>query len=70
MHDEPPGVSIALIGLRGSGKSTLGPDLAAHLGFNFVDTDDLVLDRFEEPSFVSVMHVHGEAAWRAADSYL
>ena len=67
MHDEPPGVSIALIGLRGSGKSTLGPDLAARLGFNFVDTDDLVLDRFEEPSFVSVMHVHGEAAWRAAE---
>ena len=67
MHDEPPGVSVALIGLRGSGKSTLGPELAAHLGFQFVDTDALVLGRFEEPSFIDVMQVHGEAAWRDAE---
>ena len=66
-HEEPPGVSVALIGLRGSGKSTLGPDLAEHLGFQFIDTDDDVLARFEEASFVDVMEAHGEAAWRAAE---
>jgi shikimate kinase len=66
-HDEPPGVSVALIGLRGSGKSTLGPDLAGHLGFQFVDTDDDVLGRFEESSFIEIMQAHGEAAWRSAE---
>ena len=55
VHDEPPGVRVALIGLRGSGKSTLGPGLSATLGFDFIDTD------------VDVLDMHGEAAWRAAE---
>ena len=67
VHDEPPGVGVALIGLRGSGKSTLGPGLSAALGFDFIDTDVDVLDRFQEGSFVEVLRVHGEAAWRAAE---
>jgi shikimate kinase len=34
---------IALIGFMGSGKTTTGHALAEHLGYAFVDTDDLIL---------------------------
>jgi len=34
--------SIILIGLPGSGKSTIGVQLAKHLGFDFIDTDILI----------------------------
>ncbi|MDG2291454.1 MAG: shikimate kinase [Phycisphaerales bacterium] len=67
-HAASPGVNLAIIGLRGSGKSTLGAGLAKQCDFVFVDTDDIVLDRFQEPTFVDVMRVHGEAAWRQSET--
>ena len=33
---------IFLVGYRGSGKSTVGPRLAAELGWDFVDADDVI----------------------------
>jgi shikimate kinase len=33
------GLSIYLVGMMGSGKSTVGPLLAANLGYSFLDTD-------------------------------
>ena len=36
--------TIALIGYRGTGKSTLGKWLAEELGVVFVDTDEKVLE--------------------------
>ncbi|MEN9232336.1 MAG: shikimate kinase, partial [Thermostichus sp. DG02_5_bins_236] len=36
------GVNLYLIGMMASGKSTLGVELAAQLGFQFFDTDVLV----------------------------
>jgi shikimate kinase len=35
-------MNIVIIGYRGSGKSTVGSRLAAHLQMKFVDTDDLI----------------------------
>nr|HPM22752.1 shikimate kinase [Phycisphaerae bacterium] len=32
--------NVILIGLRGSGKSSVGRALAARLGWEFVDTDE------------------------------
>ncbi|UCD39178.1 MAG: shikimate kinase [Fidelibacterota bacterium] len=32
--------NICLIGLMGSGKSTIGPPLAEHLGYDFIDLDE------------------------------
>ena len=40
--------SIALIGYRGTGKSTVGTLLARRLGMAFVDTDRLVESRSGE----------------------
>lgn len=42
----PKGRRIALIGLRGAGKSTLGPMLADKLGFKFVELNMLVEAEF------------------------
>ncbi|SDB07711.1 shikimate kinase [Desulfonatronum thiosulfatophilum] len=37
--------NIFLVGLRGSGKSTLGKLLARRLGMTFVDTDEMVVQK-------------------------
>ena len=37
-----PPESIVLVGLSGSGKSTVGPLVARLLGWDFIDTDQLI----------------------------
>ena len=44
MSQAPP---LLLIGLRGSGKSTLGRLVAERIGATFSDLDDAVLERLE-----------------------
>lgn len=61
------GRQVILMGLRGSGKSTLGRAVAARLETGFIDLDDRVLAGFEEPEVAEVWRNHGEAAWRAAE---
>ncbi|MBX3468323.1 MAG: helix-turn-helix domain-containing protein [Planctomycetes bacterium] len=54
---------VALLGLRGAGKSTLGPRLAAALGIAFVELDD----RIEEAAGLSLTELfalHGEGYYR------
>jgi XRE family aerobic/anaerobic benzoate catabolism transcriptional regulator len=60
-----PGVSpvIALIGLRGAGKSTIGPMLAERLGVPFHEIDDLI----QEASGLGpreLFELHGEGYYR------
>jgi shikimate kinase len=38
-------MNIFLIGFMGSGKSTTGKKLSKLLGYSFVDTDELIIDR-------------------------
>lgn len=38
---------IVLLGLRASGKSTLGAELARAVGFEFLDTDELLTERMD-----------------------
>ena len=55
--------SIALIGLRGSGKSTVGRELASLLGGHCVATDRLVVETAGK-SIARIFEEEGEAGFR------
>ncbi len=57
------GVSIILIGYRGSGKTTVGRLLAGRLGKKFVDADDLIVMRAGQ-SIREIFSAGGEQAFR------
>ncbi|MGA3160032.1 MAG: shikimate kinase [Terracidiphilus sp.] len=54
---------IVLTGFMGSGKTTLGPLLAARLGWSFLDVDD-VIEAEAGASIAELFARHGEAAFR------
>jgi len=57
---------VALLGLRGAGKSTIGLRLADRLGFEFVELDS----RIEETlglHLSEIFELHGEALYRRAE---
>ena len=60
--------TIALIGFRGSGKTTLGHWLAEERGMTFVDTDQEVLLHLNYSSVSEAWEVLGEAGWRDAEA--
>jgi shikimate kinase len=60
---DAPGPAVILIGPPGSGKSTVGPLLAARLGVPFADTDGLVADRAGKP-VADIFIEDGEDAFR------
>ena len=59
--------TILLIGLRGSGKSTLGRLLAIARGVSFVDLDDLTLRRMGYSTVSEAWTERGERAFRASE---
>jgi XRE family aerobic/anaerobic benzoate catabolism transcriptional regulator len=58
-----PERSIALVGLRGAGKSTIGKQLASHLGLEFVEFDGLI-EREAGVSLPAIFSIHGEDYYR------
>jgi len=56
-------VSIALVGMPGSGKSTVGRHLARQLGLRFVDSDTEIERRIGMP-IKDYFSLHGEEAFR------
>ena len=54
---------VALLGLRGAGKSTIGRRLAERLGVPFVELDELV-EKAAGLSLAGVFSLHGEAYYR------
>ncbi len=54
---------IALIGLRGAGKSTLGVGLAAHLGVPFIELDDEIEREAGVPA-AEIFSLYGQNAYR------
>ncbi len=60
-------MNILLIGLRASGKTTVGRRLAGLLRLPFVDLDERVLSSFDHPTAAAVWAAHGESAWREAE---
>jgi XRE family transcriptional regulator, aerobic/anaerobic benzoate catabolism transcriptional regulator len=57
---------IALIGLRGAGKTTLGQRLAAHLGVPFIELDSEI-ERECGLSLGEIFALHGQAAYRRSE---
>jgi XRE family aerobic/anaerobic benzoate catabolism transcriptional regulator len=57
------GQRIALVGLRGAGKSTLGRMLAQHLGWTFVELDRVVEEDYGA-SIPDIIEMSGTATFR------
>ncbi len=64
----PPAIGrhVALVGLRGAGKSTIGARVAAELGVGFVELDALVA-REAGMSLATIFEVHGESWFHRAE---
>jgi shikimate kinase len=60
-------MNIVLIGLMGSGKTTLGRLLAEKTGFAFIDTDELI-ETSEGRSIKDIFDTDGEAAFRQLET--
>ena len=56
-----------LVGFMASGKSTVGPELARRLGWDFVDLDARIEAR-EGKSVPEIFRDHGETGFRLAES--
>jgi len=54
---------IFLIGFMGSGKSTLGSQLARRIGYRFIDMDQLI-EETAEMSIPTIFNEHGEKVFR------
>ncbi|HEX8796620.1 MAG TPA: shikimate kinase [Polyangiaceae bacterium] len=54
---------VSLLGLRGAGKSTLGPEIARRLGVPFFELDALVARDAGMP-LATIFEMHGEAWFR------
>ncbi|SKB08249.1 shikimate kinase [Prosthecobacter debontii] len=63
----PRAENIVLIGLMGSGKSTVGRMVAQMLGFQFVDTDHMIIER-AGCSIPEIFAREGEAGFRLRES--
>jgi XRE family aerobic/anaerobic benzoate catabolism transcriptional regulator len=60
---EPAPQFIALVGLRGAGKSTVGPMLAARLKVDFIELDALI-EEAATMSLSEIFAIHGEEYYR------
>ena len=66
MNDAEP--NLVLIGLRASGKSTLGRLLAEQLGCAFVDLDDVTCALLNAVGAGAAIETHGIEAFREAEA--
>ncbi len=62
-------MKIFLIGMPGSGKTTLGKQVAAHLQVDFVDLD-LEIERQEQRSISEIFQQQGEDEFRLIEAKL
>lgn len=57
---------IALVGLRGAGKSSLGRELASRLGVAFIELDEVIM-REAQMTLSAIFEIHGEAYYRSME---
>jgi len=60
-------VTVALVGLPGAGKSRIGRELASRLGYDFLDTDQMMEARLGQPT-ADLYAQLGEAGFRDEES--
>lgn len=60
-------VMVALLGLRGAGKSSVGPGLARALGCDFVELDDRIEEAAGLP-LAEIFSLHGERYYRELEA--
>ena len=61
--------NLALVGFMGTGKSTIGRELATELGFGFLDTDQSIEER-AQASISDIFKNQGEAGFRKLEQEL
>lgn len=61
------GLDLFLVGLMGSGKTTIGQALAQALGYSYVDTDSLV-ERVAGQSIADIFAAEGETVFRQLET--
>ena len=66
LHREVGQRSVALVGLRGAGKSTIGLQLATAIGWPFVELDRAI-ERESGLSLSALFELHGEPHVRALE---
>lgn len=59
----PPDINLYLVGFMGTGKSTVGRQVAKQLGFRFVDSD-YEIERWQGKAVARIFAEEGEAAFR------
>lgn len=57
---------LALVGLRGAGKSSIGAAVAARLGMPFVELDELIV-REAQMTLSTIFEIHGERYYRGIE---
>jgi shikimate kinase len=62
-------MKVVLIGFMGTGKSSVGKQLAARLQYQFIDTDQLIEFR-QKRSITDIFQVEGEVAFRRMEAEL
>ncbi len=73
VYDEAParlprGPNIVLIGLMGSGKTTVGKIIARKLCWEFIDTDSLIVEQAGGRSIPEIFASEGEAGFRRREA--
>ena len=61
------GLNIYLIGMMGSGKSTIGPLLATQLGYSFLDTDTTI-EKLVGQNVTEIFQTVGESEFRQIET--
>src|SRR5512141_635503 len=57
---------VALVGLRGAGKSSIGAAVAERLGVPFVELDELIV-REAQMTLSTIFEIHGERYYRGVE---